>query len=87
MAHRDLKPENILLDSSDLENISVKLADFGFTTKFHPHIGLDLTCGSLYYMAPEIVKKEIYSEKVDVWALGIITYMLLTGKNPITGDS
>jgi len=38
-------------------------------------------------MAPEIVKREIYSEKVDVWALGIITYMLLTGKNPINGSS
>jgi len=36
-------------------------------------------------MAPEIIKKEIYNEKVDIWSLGIITYMLLTGKRPFPG--
>ena len=55
MAHRDLKPENILLESSDLNNISVKLADFGFTTQFEPDLGMTLGCGSLLYMAPEIL--------------------------------
>lgn len=36
-------------------------------------------------MAPEIIKKEIYNEKVDVWAIGVIAYMLLTGRNPFPG--
>ena len=55
MAHRDLKPENILLTSSDMNQISVKVTDFGFTTDFEPNLGLTLGCGSLLYMAPEIL--------------------------------
>lgn len=57
MVHRDLKPENILLESSDMNNISVKLADFGFATLFDSELGLDLGCGTILYMAPEIVNK------------------------------
>ena len=57
MVHRDLKPENILLESSDISSISVKLADFGFATLFDAEIGLDLGCGSIQYMAPEVVKQ------------------------------
>ena len=85
MAHRDLKPENILLESADMDNISVKLADFGFTTNFEPDVGLSLGCGSLLYMAPEIISAEVYNEKVDIWSVGVITFMLLTGKNPFPG--
>jgi len=55
MVHRDLKPENILLESKDIENTSIKLADFGFATLFDADMGLDVGCGSLMYMAPEIV--------------------------------
>ena len=61
------------------------MADFGFATKFDPNIGLDLFCGSLMFNAPELVKRQIYSEKVDIWALGIITFLLLAGKNPFPG--
>ena len=85
MAHRDLKPENVLLLSADMNNISVKLADFGFTTNFEPDIGLALGCGSLLYMAPEIITAKVYNEKVDIWSVGVITFMLLTGKNPFPG--
>ena len=87
MAHRDLKPENILLESSDLNNLNVKLADFGFTTTFEPDLGMTLGCGSLLYMAPEILSGKIYNEKVDIWSVGVITFMLLTGKNPFPGNN
>jgi len=57
MVHRDLKPENILLESSDMNNISVKLADFGFATLYDAEMGLDVGCGTILYMAPEIINK------------------------------
>ena len=43
---------------------------------------MDLILGSPLYMAPELVKKEVYNEKVDVWAIGCITYLLLSGYTP-----
>ena len=85
MAHRDLKPENILLEYKDDDKYEIKIADFGFSCVFDPKIGLDLTLGSPLYMAPEIIQKQPYNEKVDVWAMGVITYMLLSGRNPFPG--
>lgn len=87
ITHRDLKPENILLESKDIENLDVKIADFGFSCCFDPEIGLDLVLGSPLYMAPEIIKGEVYNEKVDVWSIGVITYMLLSGRNPFPGQT
>lgn len=52
---------------------------------FDPEIGLDLVLGSPLYMAPEIIKGEVYNEKVDIWSIGVITYMLLSGRNPFPG--
>ena len=54
--YRDLKPENILLESKDVDNLSVKIADFGFSCFFDPEKGLDLVLGSPLYMAPEIIR-------------------------------
>ena len=54
--HHDLKPENILLESKDLDNLDVKIDDFGFSCFFDPDKGLDLVLGSPLYMAPEIIK-------------------------------
>jgi serine/threonine protein kinase len=94
ITHRDLKPENILLESKDVDNLSVKIADFGFSCFFDPEKGLDLVLGSPLYMAPEIIRigdnkqvKMTYNEKVDVWSIGVITYMLLTGRNPYPGKT
>ena len=87
ITHRDLKPENILLESKDKENLDVKIADFGFSCIFDPHEGLDLVLGSPLYMAPEIITGKNYNEKVDIWAIGVITYMLLSGRNPFPGKN
>jgi len=58
------------------------LTDFGFSTKFDPSLGLNFICGSLIYEAPELINKMVYNEKVDIWSLGVMTFMLITGKFP-----
>lgn len=82
-----MKPENILLESASDKKLDVKIADFGFSCIFDPREGLDLVLGSPLYMAPEIIKGETYNEKVDIWSMGVITYMLLTGRNPYPGKN
>ena len=69
-----MKPENVLLVSEDLKNFDIKIADLGFATHYDKEKGLDLVLGTPLYMAPELVSHEKYTEKVDVWSLGIITY-------------
>ena len=84
ITHRDLKPQNILLEKNG-ENLDVKIADFGFSCIFDPKDGLDTMIGTPLYMAPEILKKENYNSKVDIWSFGAITYMLLGGVHPFQG--
>jgi serine/threonine protein kinase len=80
--HRDVKLENILLDS---EGHAV-LSDFGLSKMFLPDEKrkAHTWCGTLVYMAPELVSKnsEGYNMAVDWWSLGIVTYELLTGRSP-----
>ena len=63
-----------MLVSDDIKNFEVKIADLGFACQFDKKTGLDLVLDTPLYMAPELVKHEKYSEKVDVWSLGVITY-------------
>lgn len=83
--HRDLKPENILLENSDPKVLNIKLSDFGFATYYSKNAGESLQCGSPLYMAPEIINNEDYTEKVDIWSTGVITFILLSGKAPFNG--
>ena len=79
IAHRDLKLENILLTFQR----NIKLIDFGFSALVN---GLLTTqCASFPYAAPELFNAEGYTEKVDVWALGVILYGMLVGELPF-GD-
>lgn len=77
--HRDLKVANILVDPStiDLDNPKIKIIDFGFGNK--SQTSYDDHMGTLMYMAPEVALNQEYTKSVDIWALGIIMHMLLTG--------
>uniref|UniRef100_A0A7S3PFJ7 non-specific serine/threonine protein kinase n=1 Tax=Aplanochytrium stocchinoi TaxID=215587 RepID=A0A7S3PFJ7_9STRA len=79
IVHRDLKPENLLL-VSETDDTSVKLADFGFAAFCHDE--LDDGCGTLVYVAPEILRGRKYRTSPDMWSLGVITYILLCGYPP-----
>ena len=77
--HRDLKPSNILLtDRKDLS--SVKIIDFGLSEKYVIMDEFSNEQGTLFYMAPEVVKGNgKISKSVDIWAIGIIMYQMLSG--------
>ena len=80
--HRDIKLQNILvnIDQKDGSIIDVKLADFGLACHCKVLNSESNLCGSIPYMAPEILTKgENYDQKVDIWGLGIILYELLIG--------
>mmetsp|Transcript_108142 Transcript_108142/g.316179 ORF Transcript_108142/g.316179 Transcript_108142/m.316179 type:complete len:396 (-) Transcript_108142:160-1347(-) len=83
--HRDLKPENILL-CSKVSNTDVKISDFGLAriSRDYPRRlpRSHSICGSDFYLAPEVIKQEEYGREIDIWALGVITYVLLSGSLP-----
>jgi calcium/calmodulin-dependent protein kinase I len=85
IAHRDLKPENLLLASMD-DDVHVKLADFGFATRFKGEKSLNTKCGTPDYVAPEILKGLYYDESCDLWSAGVITYIVLAGYPPFYED-
>jgi calcium/calmodulin-dependent protein kinase I len=85
VVHRDLKLENLLL-AHEGDDAPIKLADFGFAT-FAKEESLTQVCGSLDYIAPEILLHEHYGKPVDMWSVGVIIYMLLGGQPPFTGDT
>ena len=72
------------MESDDPDNFQIKVSDFGFATKIVPD-GQNLRCGSALYMAPEIFADIPYDEKVDIWAVGVIAYILLSGMPPFAG--
>ncbi|CAD8095271.1 unnamed protein product [Paramecium primaurelia] len=80
--HRDLKPENILLKNKDsLEELII--SDLGLAEKVNnEQKPLFTLCGTPGYVAPEVLKKQPYDHKVDIYGIGIILYTLLTGNNP-----
>lgn len=86
IVHRDLKPDNLLCIDCDDGELIIKLTDFGFATAFDDD-KFDLCLGTPEYMAPELLMMNEYCSKVDVWSLGVITYMLLSGQKPYIGSS
>mmetsp|Transcript_53632 Transcript_53632/g.73513 ORF Transcript_53632/g.73513 Transcript_53632/m.73513 type:complete len:100 (+) Transcript_53632:633-932(+) len=85
ITHRDLKLENLLCQNDD--SLNIKITDFGFACHFDPQQEMNLSLGSPLYMAPEIVNHKPYNNTVDIWSIGVITYIILSGKPPFSGPS
>ena len=85
--HRDLKPENILIEQKTSNGIyNIKLIDFGTAKMFVRNRNERAIIGTSYYIAPEVLKKN-YNEKCDTWSVGVILYILVTGKPPFDGKN
>lgn len=74
--HRDIKPENLLIEGN-----MIKVTDFGWAVHSPSNLR-DTFCGTLEYLPPEMLSNEAYTEKADIWCLGILTYELLVGRSP-----
>jgi len=88
IAHRDMKPENIVYCTTDINDNSVKVIDWGLGFYFG-QARMSSTVGSLTYAAPEVLeakKSEGYTAACDQWSLGVLTYIMLCGKPPFWGD-
>eukprot|EP00019_Armaparvus_languidus_P005841 CAMPEP_0168599418 /NCGR_PEP_ID=MMETSP0420-20121227/12059_1 /TAXON_ID=498008 /ORGANISM="Pessonella sp." /LENGTH=359 /DNA_ID=CAMNT_0008637079 /DNA_START=29 /DNA_END=1105 /DNA_ORIENTATION=+ len=87
VAHRDLKPENLLVGGAEEDEI--KISDFGLSKSFGGGAAarLETSCGTPDYVAPEVLRGEVYDESVDLWSVGVITYILLCGFPPFWGES
>ncbi len=81
--HRDLKPENIIMKDKE----SIKIADFGFAISHQEADEEKLLVGSPLYMPLETLQKNIYSEKNDIWSMGIVLFEMLTGDFPFKGKT
>ena len=80
--HRDIKPDNIMITKDD----SVRLIDFGLSKASKNGKQLKTRAGTPYYMAPEVLQGS-YSNKADIWSLGVILYTLVSGYLPFQGNN
>ncbi|CAE8741817.1 unnamed protein product, partial [Polarella glacialis] len=83
--HRDIKAENFMLSNATKKSV-VKMIDFGLGCTFKPDQVFEIVVGTPLYMAPELVSKR-YDYRVDVWAFGVLMYLLMYGDYPFRGDS
>lgn len=86
ICHRDLKPENLLCSEED-EHFRVVITDFGFSKHFGRGELMKTSCGTLHYAAPDILMGKPYTEACDMWAIGVIAYVVLTGCFPFDGST
>ncbi|XP_007474879.2 LOW QUALITY PROTEIN: myosin light chain kinase 3 [Monodelphis domestica] len=83
--HLDLKPENILC-VNQMGN-QIKIIDFGLARRYKPREKLKVNFGTPEFLAPEVVNYDFVSFPTDMWSVGVITYMLLSGLSPFLGET
>ena len=81
IVHRDIKLDNIIID----DNLKITLIDFGLSKNFSKSKIMKSTTGSPLFMAPEVLHKK-YSNKCDVWSIGVVMYVLLSKRLPFSGE-
>ncbi|GLE00947.1 hypothetical protein PINS_up009744 [Pythium insidiosum] len=79
IVHRDIKPENILCGDRPGD---LKIADFGLSKLVHPEEIMKMPCGTLNYVAPEVLSERGYGREADIWSIGVIMYLLVRGVLP-----
>jgi calcium-dependent protein kinase len=84
VVHRDVKLENFLY-ASEANDSLLKLIDFGFAKFWDPSTKMTAACGSLAYVSPDVLSREGYTSKCDIWSLGVVVFMLLSGYPPFHG--
>ncbi|KHJ99595.1 hypothetical protein OESDEN_00429 [Oesophagostomum dentatum] len=85
IVHLDIKPENVMLKRRG--DSQVKLIDFGLSRLIPPGHTVKDMVGTPEFVAPEVVNYEPLSPATDMWALGVVTYILLSGGSPFLGDT
>jgi len=85
IVHRDLKPGNIIISSyTNDDNITVKITDFGLSKTLGKLENLNEIGGTFLFVAPEIIHKKAYNNKIDIWSFGITVYYIVFGKYPFS---
>ncbi|XP_072321363.1 death-associated protein kinase 2a [Eucyclogobius newberryi] len=87
IAHFDLKPENIMLLDKNVPLPRIKLIDFGLAHKIEAGVDFKNIFGTPEFVAPEIVNYEPLGLEADMWSIGVITYILLSGASPFLGET
>lgn len=85
ISHRDLKFENVMFEN-DSEDAEIKLLDFGLSKKYKDNAPMREGVGTIYTMSPQVLQR-VYTNKADLWAAGVIAYMLLVDRMPFKAHS
>jgi len=93
IVHRDMKLDNLMVsgyDTGDLNDMRVKLIDFGMakhTVKSGQKVVLSTYCGTLNFMAPEVLDGDFYDSSCDIWSLGVMAFQILSGHPPFYANN
>ena len=86
--HRDIKLENFVINKvANEKKLIVKLIDFGISAIYDESNPPSTKCGTIYTVAPEVLKNPSYDSRIDIWSLGIILFEMLTLDIPFNGDT